>query len=354
MWYIIRTFLEFVGLWTLAILALAFDWLPRRIEQETGRRVFTIAALLGLIGRRVFTIAALLGFITCGASFALTVHFMHSTRTPNAQNVELDDRPIPKMYRVYLPLVYKDWIGTQPSPKKGVSSPWTENDAKTLRATWAYNWSPNTNYAWENFEGVPMIWGIGDIDKPLLGNSQYALLFNEPDLVGQANISPSAAVSLTRKIFLAHPDRKWISPAPSQINPAWLMEWRAQYVEAYGEEPPITGIALHCYAFVASDCIAYVRSMVTLAEEWNLDEVWVTEFAFPTGLDRTLADATHELEMFLDYLDDEPRVARYAAYTTRLAGDEFEWGSPDYANIAPLLTYRRGARTPFGRVYAQH
>jgi hypothetical protein len=269
---------------------------------------------------------------------------------------------MPMTYRSFLPLVYRDWIGTPPSPKKGISSPWTCGDAKTLRAAWTYDWGLN-GIDCPGLEFVPMVWGRGTMDVALanpnsllvVADKQPLLLFNEPDLSGQAALSPSEAVTLAHELFARYPNARWISPAPSQNNPGWLNQWRDSYIAQYGEPPPLEGIAAHCYAFQAQPCIDHISSMVELAKTWGVSEVWVTEFAILMGNDQSLNESTQQMELMLNYLDDEPVVTRYAWYTARLACDESEWGSPtETGQCAPLLSYRVGLLTAWGKVYARH
>jgi hypothetical protein len=256
-------------------------------------------------------------------------------------------------YKFYLPWIPTgSWLNT-PSVKKGVSSPSSCADAVALRASWIYDWSPRPMLC-PGIDSVPMVWG-GNDDLPLDSPAKYVLLFNEPDQPTQANLTPAQAVTLAHQIFLAHPGKLFVSPAPSQVNPQWLIDWYNGYIAAYGVPPPIVGIGVHCYNYTAQNCIDYVASQVEIARGWGV-EVFVTEFAFSLGMDRSFNETLSEMQTFIDYLESEPIITHYAWFTTRLYGDK-TWYAGAFETVAPLLTpgtQGASALTPWGQLYGSY
>jgi len=267
--------------------------------------------------------------------------------------------PVPRDYAIYLPLMLNRYNPAPLNPKKGADAPWSCEDAAKLRISWSYNWSLNP-LSCPGSLGIPMVRDRSDAaimlanPNPRVVNGQPILLFNEPDLpLPQADIPVSEAITLSHELFLRYPNLVWISPAYSQVHPEWIVNWYNGYAELYGTPPPIKGLAIHCYSYNADWCIAYVSQQVDLARAWELDEVWVTEFAYPTELTRTYNEALFQFNLFLDYLERETLITRYAPYMTRDPGDYSEWGGGSYQNVAPLLTYRSGDLTPWGGEFAK-
>jgi hypothetical protein len=237
---------------------------------------------------------------------------------------------------LYLPQVY-----AQPN-KLGVAGGDAAQVA-ALGAAWHYTWSIQC----DDPACVPMIWGAADVDKPAT-DSAWLLGFNEPDLAGQANLTPQAAALLWHDVEARYPERKLVAPAPSHEHFDWLLGFYAAYVTTYGHAPRLDALALHCYLPTAAECIALGRRFVGLAQAWDIAEVWVTEFAFVPAYSY---NAEREARAFVTWLEQTPRITRYAPFVAHIACD---WSWPDCRKSAdPSLFDAFGQLTEMGTWYVK-
>jgi hypothetical protein len=199
-------------------------------------------------------------------------------------------------------------------------------------------------------EAVPMIRDAGQMHVTLLGgDSDWIMGFNEPDLPGQANMTPDEAAVLWREIEGRWPGRRLLGPAPSHLHPEWIVQFRDAYMRRYGQAPRLDGLAFHCYYRYASQCIALGERFVRWADEWGSEEVWCTEFAF---LPVNGPDAERQARRFVAWLEGEPGVTRYAPYVVHQAVCDQFW--PDCRPGAdPSLLDAAGGVTEIGRWYAK-
>lgn len=210
-------------------------------------------------------------------------------------------------YRSYLPL-----IAPPQRSKLGIApGGYQPGDLDRLGAAWAYRWNnewfTDTAPIW-----VDMIWGERYMDVPI--KSDVILGFNEPDLSGQADMTPTLAAQLWREIETRYPDKLLISPAPSQLRTDWLWQMVDEYQRLYGTRPRFDGVAVHYYRYSESMPLAseYVRQFraTEVLHGWDVP-LWLTEVG-ACGVDevamlRDVAQAASEY----DYL------ARAAWYKLR-------------------------------------
>lgn len=249
-------------------------------------------------------------------------------------------------YQVFLPMIV-----TSPPPtiplKKGV--PLTYDDCPTvttMKASWEYAWGPHPPNC-SGIENVPMIWGSADMDSAVSGNSQWIIGFNEPDSSWQSNLPPAQAAALWRQIEQKYPNRKLLSPATG-IDPSWLGNFRNAYIAAYGTAPRINGLAMHCYAWYASQCIPRAQQIEAWANEWGATEVWVTEFSFATTSPSSPSRSLQEQQIFMDWMVAQAQVTRYAWFASKMQGNEW-WLMPAFQT--PLVDWTTGQPTPYGNTY---
>lgn len=217
--------------------------------------------------------------------------------------------------------------------------------AAELGASWVYQWVPQCNAG--DVECVPMIWGRNDITATV-SSGTWLMGFNEPDLGGQSNLLPVEAAALWREIECRWPHKRLVAPAPSHENPYWIEGFFSAYVSAYGRAPRLDALAFHCYFQNASQCIELGRRFVGLAEAWGVDEVWCTEFAFVPAYS---ADAASEAVKFATWLEQQPRITRYAPFVAHITCD---WSWPDCRPSAdPSLFDGAGRLTEIGGWYAR-
>jgi len=260
-------------------------------------------------------------------------------------------------------------------PPKGIGLTYGHcEDVGAVGAGWQYDWSPNPP-ACPGVENVPMIWGQDDAlglingTETLGGNSQYILGFNEPDLLGQANLTVQQAANLWYQIEVwrdqYHPDKKLVAPVPSQNTMPWLINFRNTFYTTYGRYPRLDALAAHCYAAPSSwnSCQSVIQWFENRTAEWNIPGgVWVTEYGFaadgctsPSGCN--WPPGVTALNSFTDWLKTRPLVRRYAWFAARIVGTELWWGNPDMTTrliqcpTSGDVSCSPGILSPFGTAY---
>ncbi len=267
-------------------------------------------------------------------------------------------RPVPpapeltvaRPHRVWLPL-----YAVGPQVKLGLATQYdwpaerSLGAADLLGASWLYDWSaepPGSDWV----EAVPMVWPFAGEPPALGGTSRWVLGFNEPDLAGQANLTPDAAAVLWERLERAYEDRRLVAPAPSDQHPEWLPQFRRAYVARFGRPPRLDALAVHCYLQSAERCLELVRRFEVWAYEWGVGEVWVTEFAF---MPSHCPDAEGEARRFVAGLEADRLITRYSPYMSFEPGGTRSWPDPRPAANPSLVTADGRTLTPMGSWYAR-
>lgn len=196
----------------------------------------------------------------------------------------------------------------------------SQDVAYLFEPSWLYVWHPRPPLL-DGVECIGMIWGAFAGCPELRTNSEWVLGFNEPDLEAQSDLTPEEAARYWRQVERCYPDKKLVSPAPSHVGPGWLGEMHDAYVELYGEPPRFDALALHCYQYYASQCKQTVdRYYDAWLDEWDVaGGIWLTEFARVTSSESAQAAGMRE---YLDWLQGDDRIVRWAWYPTSNTGDE--------------------------------
>jgi len=259
--------------------------------------------------------------------------------------------------QTFLPTLQADWVSIQSiSSKKGVSlacggGAARAREVQQLRVSWVWNWGTDPP-VFPGIESVPAVWDASYIGKPLGGNSKWLIGFNEPDIGNQANMTPEAAAMAWRKLEATYPDRKLASPQTIFGAAGWLTEFRETYMALYGQPPKLDALAIHTYiGNSAADYIAQVRSYIDLAKAWGIPEVWVTEWALGHGMDRTQRETMAEMAEYVAWLEAEPMITRYAAWTNRVECMADAFGFRFDSQFDTPLFSIDGRMTPLGTMY---
>lgn len=268
-----------------------------------------------------------------------------------------------RQLRQYVPLAIND----RTLNKKGIGG-----DCETARmvgADWYYGWSswPSQCQQAAYLEqplpiGVPMIWGDwGNGPVPQVAASEFLLLFNEPDLPQQANITPARATELQWRIEQSPLGRRRIgAPAPSHVGSWWLEAMRSEFITRYGRPPKWDFLTVHCYFATAEECIAHVRWYLDKAKEWRIpDGIWVTEFAIlpctnqvhGVGGQPGIAAAIREANRLIDWFESVPEIKTYFWYISYQPHDAWYAFQP-MPDCDTSLRFHDGRLTAFGRWYA--
>jgi hypothetical protein len=210
----------------------------------------------------------------------------------------------------HLPIVGSNFTAPPPPPyynpvKKGLGATYVRPDAtqdcswfEDTGAVWWYNWGHRggpEGKVCEGMEYVLQIWNEDSIGADLshLGTPgvdwQWAKLFNEPGSSGQANMTFEEGADYTYQAVKwlkgLSPDIKIASPAVADIS--WLEEMMSIFWDKYGnkfDRFPFDAIDIHAYgAHDVNFSLAKFRGMVaganSLAEQYDIPEIWVSEFA---------------------------------------------------------------------------
>jgi hypothetical protein len=206
--------------------------------------------------------------------------------------------------------------------------------------SWWYNWaaSPNaavpTDYASKyGMEYDPMLWNFNfnaaDIEAYLQANPgiKYLLVLNEPNLTGQANVTPQQAaqqwpqyeaVAAQTGVKIVGPAMTWGDMTNYNDPVVWLDSFYVAYERANGgRAPEVDYLAFHWYDYGLS---AQLDSL----DKYN-KQIWVTEFANWHSGDAaaitTLAGQETQMDSMVTLLEGRSDVFRYAWFTGRLTPD---------------------------------
>ncbi|GAA4598159.1 hypothetical protein GCM10023194_74900 [Planotetraspora phitsanulokensis] len=239
------------------------------------------------------------------------------------------------------------------SAKKGVGvwgMPGVSASLKKSGASWYYTWATTRDGITTPSSAafVPMIWGADSVTSQNLAKAKaagpYLLGFNEPDMGGQANMTPEKALSLWPKLMSA--GKVLGSPAVAYGGDragGWLDKFMSG-AKAKGYR--VDFITLHWYGgdFNTANATNQLRSYIQAVYKRYHKPIWLTEFAlidfsngtrFPTDSQQA-AFVTSSTKM----LAGLPYVQRYAWF-----------GLPADKKPGTGLFTTTGAATPAGRAF---
>lgn len=199
---------------------------------------------------------------------------------------------------------------------------------------WWYNWSPTPEAAVKNsyqslgVAFVPMVWGgtptATQIAAEIPAGSQYLLGFNEPNFTSQANMTPSHAASLwpvlesvaqTKNLQLGAPAVNYCGGCVSEGGVTYSDP--VAYLDAFFADCKnckVDFIPVHWYACDVSALEWYIGRFKKYAKP-----IWLTEFACGDMAHNqiTLAIQKNYMAAAVNYLENEPAVARYSWFSGR-------------------------------------
>jgi hypothetical protein len=254
--------------------------------------------------------------------------------------------------------------GLSKSAKRGIAYDFAsaaDLTAVSAGVSWWYDWgsTPNaavpTNYvAQYAMDFYPMLWN-GNFNasavEAFLGSHPeigYLLVLNEPNLTGQANLTPQAAaqlwpqyeaVAVQSGVKIVGPQITWGTMAGYQDPVVWLDAFYAAYQAANGNRnPQIDYLAFHWYDYG-------LAAQLDRLAKYN-KSVWVTEFANwhsqndGAQID-TLAKQEAQMTDMVATCESRADVFRYAWFTGRVNPD------PHFSSLLGAS----GQLTPLGQLY---
>lgn len=235
-------------------------------------------------------------------------------------------------------------VGLAASAKRGIAYDLASPaDLKVLSpgVTWWYDWAatPNvkvpadyrTRYRMDYF---PMLWN-GDFNTAGIvaflktnPSIHYLLVLNEPNVGGQAYLTPQQAAALwpryeavaaQAKVKIVGPQITW-GTMPGYADPvAWLDAFYAAYKSAHGGRPPrIDYLGFHWYDYGLAGQLDRLGKYKK--------PFWVTEFAnWHSQQDgaqiTTLAEQEKQMTAMVATCESRADVFRYAWFTGRVSPD---------------------------------
>ncbi|PWY74468.1 hypothetical protein BO94DRAFT_227116 [Aspergillus sclerotioniger CBS 115572] len=203
----------------------------------------------------------------------------------------------------------------------------TLTSGKSTPVSWSYNWAQEADGTMPSgVKFVPMLWGTGSVstwtsavEKALSGGSTHILGFNEPDMTSQADMSASSAATLYKKYITPYGDRATlISPAvTSSENSGQGLSWFKTFMGDC-KSCNISALAVHWYGGSFAQLESFMTEAISTAGQYDIDEVWLTEFALDADTNGISDAATAKtfLEKAIDWLDSHPKVGGYAYFYT--------------------------------------
>jgi hypothetical protein len=232
--------------------------------------------------------------------------------------------------------------------------------------SWYYNWAPSTSDVAPNRSGMeylPMAWGrdgdIAAVQRAVAGNKPRAILcLNEPNLKGQAFLTPEATANYYKQIKEVADRHKVPLVGPN-------MALGSSQKDSISAEDPITKKMTTYTAFPA-----FLEAFLSFTKKakvetgmmgthsykdmnelrWAVDKtyevsgnkpVWVTEFAFWDAKDE--AEELKYLRTAVEFLEGSRKVAGYAWFKERV----------DRNPKLSLLEKQSGKLTPLGEEYVK-
>jgi hypothetical protein len=224
------------------------------------------------------------------------------------------------------------------SAKRGIAyDVATTGDLNALSpgVSWWYNWSPRPKLAPPaGTDFVPMLWNFSfndaEIEALLKANPQYKylLVLNEPNLWGQATMSPAdtaaawprvEALAAKTGVKIVGPQITWGNLAGFEDPVVWMDAFQAAYRNANGQRAPrIDMLAFHWYDYGLA---AQLDRLTKYGKPF-----WVTEFANWHNGDGSaqidsVAKQKAQMTEMVGVLENRADVVRYAWFTGRWSND---------------------------------
>ena len=210
-------------------------------------------------------------------------------------------------------------------------------DALKSSVSWWYDWADQPDvdqrdgsYRADGVEFVPMIWGgtfdvntaIGHIES----DAEWLLGFNEPNFGSQSNLSASQAAALWPKVeqIADARDLRIVSPAVNFCGGNCQDTNPFDYLDdffAACNGCRVDAVAFHIYVGCAGQGGNQAQWLINHVETYKQrfsQPLWLTEFACDDAT--SFADQIAFMQDAVAYLENEPRIQRYAWFSGRFAG----------------------------------
>ncbi len=200
--------------------------------------------------------------------------------------------------------------------------------------SWWYNWTHRPDegvragaYNTLGVEYVPMVWGgtfnVDTMVREIPQGARYLLGFNEPNFFSQANLSAARAAELwpdvqriaeQRNLALVSPAVNFCGGGCHDTDPFRYLE---QFFAAC-QNCKVDYIAIHIYVGCnvnGSNRAQYLINHIETYKRRFDKQFWLTEFACDSAAN--LEEQRRFMVDAVTYLENEPRIARYAWFSGR-------------------------------------
>jgi hypothetical protein len=257
------------------------------------------------------------------------------------------------------------------SPKRGIAFDLVSSAdfaAISKGVSWWYNWStiynvktPANYYQTYGMDFVPMFWGgnTNNTDMTVLKSfvlshpeAKYLLVMNEPNLIDQANRTPTQAASdwlryeqvvndlaaQGRTVYLVGPAITW-GTMPGLSDPViWLDAFIAAYKSTNnGKEPKIDYLAFHWYDYG-------LNAQLDRLKKYN-KKIWITEMANWNAQINSYAKQVEQMKDMVAICENRDDVFRYAWFYGR--------GNFPDSKFTYLFTAKDGELSDLGKLYIE-
>ena len=223
----------------------------------------------------------------------------------------------------------------------------TMEKMEDMNLGWYYNWemAPDNTPAVRHLDYTPMIWGENDV--PFLSTGELngydtILGFNEPDLVGQADMSVERAAELWPE-FVATGKRLG-APVMAWNYEGWLDPFLAKV------DNQVDFIPVHIY--YGPTVSGVMNSLELLYRKYN-KPIWITELSaanFGGWQQDNIGGWGYTQEMVYDFLRELLPLLDAAPFVERYAWFSFLDTDPSYSYSA-LFRNEIGELTALGEIY---
>jgi len=264
------------------------------------------------------------------------------------------------MWRICLYLIISAVIvQALKSTKKGLAVSPREYQCDDLNSFdnihWWYDWSLAPAYEYFNDctnvpsqERVPMSWGWRDssnITDKVPNTSNYFLGWNEPNVRGQANLTPAKAAQYWPLLQAQSTGKSLVSPSAAPCgNPGHcISNWKQWFDEFFAlcSDCKIDYVATHYYGDSSCNTDWVISHVRQVYKRYN-KPVWLTEFSCPN---EDPAVVLKYMKILLPRLEAEAGLFRYSWYESRRTRPG--WIGPSTSLLRPETS----ELTPLGKFY---
>jgi hypothetical protein len=190
---------------------------------------------------------------------------------------------------------------------------------------WWYDWSLQGTGGEGEF--VPMVWGSATLSDPIPTSAKFLLGFNEPNFIGQSNLTPTQAAA-DWPMVQAHAQAAGIPIVSPAVNFCGSSMNASQCSDPQVTDPytylkdffqacagcEVDAIAVHWYNCDLPSLKAYIEGNGSLEGFVQFGKpIWLTEFSCDGS--HSVADQKAYMQAAVPYLEASPYVARYAWFS---------------------------------------